>query len=118
MKKNISKIRSNITDQLWALADNKVEVFEEKNFTEEAIKLLKDFEKSLLKAMTKDGWDGEEDADKIQWTITGALFYSIIVITTIGTLLFRSNSLLIYKIQYSKVTHQKNSKLISLRNIF
>lgn len=34
--------------------------------------------------MTKDGWDGEENEQQIQWTIPGALFYSIIVITTIG----------------------------------
>lgn len=34
--------------------------------------------------MNKDGWDGIEDVKKLQWTTTGALFYSIIVITTIG----------------------------------
>lgn len=34
--------------------------------------------------MKKDGWDGNENEDKIQWTFSGALFYSIIVITTIG----------------------------------
>lgn len=34
--------------------------------------------------MKLQGWDGNEDANKIQWTRTGALFYSIIVITTIG----------------------------------
>lgn len=34
--------------------------------------------------MKKDGWDGIEDVDQIQWTFFGALFYSIIVITTIG----------------------------------
>lgn len=34
--------------------------------------------------MKKDGWDGIESEDKIQWTFSGALFYSIIVITTIG----------------------------------
>lgn len=73
-----------MTDELWKLATVKTEVLEEKNFTDEVILRLKEFEKSLLKAMTKDGWDGEEDAEKVQWTITGALFYSIVVITTIG----------------------------------
>lgn len=34
--------------------------------------------------MKKNGWDGIESEDKIQWTFSGALFYSIIVITTIG----------------------------------
>lgn len=34
--------------------------------------------------MKKEGWDGSEDLNNIQWTFAGALFYSIIVITTIG----------------------------------
>lgn len=34
--------------------------------------------------MKQDGWDGNEDENVIQWTFAGALFYSIIVITTIG----------------------------------
>ena len=37
-----------------------------------------------MAAMKKDGWDGNEDESSIQWTFSGALFYSIIVITTIG----------------------------------
>lgn len=47
--------------------------------------LFQDFETSILKAMKEDGWDGyEPEANKTQWTFTGSLFYSIIVITTIG----------------------------------
>jgi hypothetical protein len=34
--------------------------------------------------MKKDGWDGYEEAENQQWSFSGALFYSIIVITTIG----------------------------------
>lgn len=34
--------------------------------------------------MEKEGWDGSEGEDDIQWTFAGALFYSIVVITTIG----------------------------------
>lgn len=54
------------------------------NFTDGAVIYLKGFEKALLDAMTKDGWDGKEDPSEVQWTFTGSLFYSIIVITTIG----------------------------------
>lgn len=49
------------------------------------------FESQILKAMKEDGWDGFESDDKPQWSFTGALFYSIIVITTIGECKFMSN---------------------------
>jgi len=49
---------------------------------------MQKFEDSLLKKMEKEGWDGSEEEDHIQWTFAGALFYSIIVITTIGKLIF------------------------------
>lgn len=45
---------------------------------------FQDFENSILLEMKVRGWDGNESTDHIQWTFTGALFYSIIVITTIG----------------------------------
>lgn len=61
-----------------------LEVLEEENFTLSVIQQLKQFESGLLKAMTKEGWDGEESDSQVQWTFGGALFYSIIVITTIG----------------------------------
>lgn len=43
-----------------------------------------EFEKDLLNAMRKSGWDGSENPEQLNWTFTGSLFYSIIVITTIG----------------------------------
>lgn len=56
----------------------------EDEFTKSVTVRLKDFETALLKAITKDGWDGDEDTKNVQWSLAGALFYSIIVITTIG----------------------------------
>lgn len=39
---------------------------------------------NILDEMKLNGWDGDENVDKLQWTFSGSLFYSIIVITTIG----------------------------------
>ncbi|KAJ8917300.1 hypothetical protein NQ315_002318, partial [Exocentrus adspersus] len=83
VKKGIYRLRENVTRHLWNFTQE-MDAFIEGNFTVEAAKYLKSFEGALLKAMTKDGWDGEEDENIVQWSFTGALFYSIIVITTIG----------------------------------
>lgn len=60
------------------------DVLQPENWTREVKDRLKEFEQNLLDAMKKDGWDGTETAGVTQWTFAGALFYSIIVITTIG----------------------------------
>ncbi|CAH1961857.1 unnamed protein product [Acanthoscelides obtectus] len=84
VKRGIPKIRENVTQHLWNFTQEMTALREE-NFTIGAIKYLKSFESALLNAMTKDGWDGIEDEHKVQWTLTGSLFYSIIVITTIDS---------------------------------
>lgn len=83
VKLNIANIRSNVTDYIW-LISKEMEYFEEVNWTSIVKKRLEVFENDLLLAMTRDGWDGNENVETIQWTFSGALFYSIIVITTIG----------------------------------
>uniref|UniRef100_A0AAR5PXI8 Potassium channel domain-containing protein n=1 Tax=Dendroctonus ponderosae TaxID=77166 RepID=A0AAR5PXI8_DENPD len=83
VKKSIRLIRDNTTLYLWNFTQE-MDALKEENFVPVAEKYLKDFENSLLKSMAKDGWDGEEDPNKVQWTMAGALFYSIVVITTIG----------------------------------
>lgn len=84
VKNNISRIRRNITNHLWNLTKYELLYLERGNFTNVTKLYLKDFEVALLNAMTKDGWDGNERPNEMQWTFEGALFYSIIVITTIG----------------------------------
>lgn len=47
--------------------------------------------------MKDDGWDGyEPDQNKTQWSFLGSLFYSIIVITTIGELFKTENFFFIF----------------------
>ncbi|KAL0830927.1 hypothetical protein ABMA28_003008 [Loxostege sticticalis] len=83
VKMNISRIRENTTQSMW-LMTTRVPLLNQSNWTSGAVDMLKDFENSILLEMKVRGWDGNESTDHIQWTFTGALFYSIIVITTIA----------------------------------
>lgn len=75
----------------------------------QASKYLKSFEDALLKAMTKDGWDGEEDEKIIQWSFTGSLFYSIIVITTIGEYLYSFMIRLSHRVVEAELLHERKT---------
>ncbi|XP_049839046.1 uncharacterized protein LOC126284273 [Schistocerca gregaria] len=83
VKRNISRIRSNVTADLWRLTDGPP-VLHQENWTRAVVKRLQVFEHELVRCVKRDGWDGTEDEKAVQWTLIGALFYSIIVITTIG----------------------------------
>ena len=54
-------------------------------WTTEVTNELRNFEKNLIIALKEKGWDGKESEDTVTWSFTGGLFYSITVITTIGT---------------------------------
>ncbi|XP_035735742.1 uncharacterized protein LOC118447656 isoform X1 [Vespa mandarinia] len=83
IKKNVKYLRGNITEKLWKLT-KEVEVLVRENWTLDALRELQGFESNLFTLLRKEGWDGSEEENNIQWTFAGALFYSIIVITTIG----------------------------------
>ncbi|XP_034943361.1 uncharacterized protein [Chelonus insularis] len=83
VKRSIKDIRGNVTEDLWSMTQT-VKVLRRENWTRDVVEKLKAFETDLLLKMKKEGWDGTENIDNIQWTFAGALFYSIIVITTIG----------------------------------
>lgn len=104
VKTGISSIRGNLTEAIWKMTYEEVAVLHEQNWTRDVVAKLqvqidihiwkdhikmvvlffKGFETEILNSMKLKGWDGNEDLNKIQWTFSGALFYSIIVITTIG----------------------------------
>ncbi|XP_047481462.1 uncharacterized protein LOC125033923 isoform X1 [Penaeus chinensis] len=83
IKKNMSSVRLKVTDDLWVITDD-MKVLNESMWAASVRERLKLFERSLISAIKNDGWDGSEDLNTQQWTFAGALFYSIILITTIG----------------------------------
>jgi hypothetical protein len=80
-----------VTDDLWNITE-KSPALKSENWTKLAVERLRKFEIELVNAMRKDGWDGNEDPNEVQWSFAGALFYSIILITTIGEQKFLSSS--------------------------
>lgn len=73
-----------IIDHLWELT-NCGEVLNESRWSENATALLRSYETKMVRAMRKEGYDGNEETERLEWSFSGALLYSIIVITTIGT---------------------------------
>lgn len=83
VKHEMRKVREDVTDDLWRYT-YKMDVLVQEEWTVNVTERLKRFETHLIESMKKKGWDGSEETDKVQWTLAGALFYSIILITTIG----------------------------------
>jgi len=48
--------------------------------------LLRNYTREVVLAIKKDGWDGEDEYSKLQWSYAGSLLFSVTVITTIGIL--------------------------------
>uniref|UniRef100_A0A8D9BKU8 TWiK family of potassium channels protein 18 n=1 Tax=Cacopsylla melanoneura TaxID=428564 RepID=A0A8D9BKU8_9HEMI len=83
VRKNVFNIRNDVMERLWTMTQES-DVLRQQNWTMQAKKSIEEFEESLVRTMRRDGWNGADDEDDLQWTFSGALFYSIIVITTIG----------------------------------
>ncbi|CAG7732610.1 unnamed protein product [Allacma fusca] len=84
MKENMTKTREALTHALWKMTVE-TDVIREETWVTNATARLLSFEREIINAMKKGGWDGNEKNNTLQWTFSGALFYSIVVITTIGT---------------------------------
>ncbi|XP_076363491.1 potassium channel subfamily K member 18-like [Tachypleus tridentatus] len=74
--------RKAVVEALWDITAES-NVLHEINWTERAAATLRNFEVTLVRAVRKEGYDGK-DEPPLQWSFSGALLYSIIVITTIG----------------------------------
>lgn len=82
-RRRITSIRQDCAGQLWNLTYN-LNVLHEKNWTTDAVSRLKAFELEIVKAVKTEGYDGYDVHQDLQWSFSGALLYSITVITTIG----------------------------------
>lgn len=68
---------------LWNVTEN-LNVLYEMNWTVEADAILANFTKHVFQASKRKGWDGTDREMELQWSFSGALLYSITVVTTIG----------------------------------
>ena len=83
VKKDMARHREELGDTIWEITTS-LEVLKEENWTGLVEAEMKRFEKEIIHAMKARGWDGSEDLTKQRWTFPGSLFYSIVLISTIG----------------------------------
>ncbi|XP_035702651.1 TWiK family of potassium channels protein 7 isoform X2 [Folsomia candida] len=79
VKRNMTQVRQAVTQYLWTMTKN-THLIREEIWLQNTTYRLQEFETDLLRG----GWDGSENLSTQQWTFSGALFYSIVVVTTIG----------------------------------
>ena len=83
VKREMREHRVMLGDKIWDLTQSS-DYLREDNWTRRVEWEMKKFEKEIIKAMKVRGWDGSEDENKMKWTFPGSLFYSIVLISTIG----------------------------------
>ncbi|XP_067140333.1 potassium channel subfamily K member 18-like [Centruroides vittatus] len=74
--------RKKIVESLWDITTS-FPLLQDTNWTYHAHMKIREFELKVVKAVRKEGFDGQEN-HSLQWSFSGALLYSVIVITTIG----------------------------------
>lgn len=82
-KRDMLAKREKLVQSLWDLTLD-TNIFWPDNWTREAEASLQEFERQLVKAL-RQGYDGLDPGEaEQQWSFSGALLFSITVITTIG----------------------------------
>ncbi|XP_054166644.1 uncharacterized protein LOC128964111 [Oppia nitens] len=79
LKNEIDRHRYNFTVELWDHTD-KLNVLYPEEWINRTNDKLREFEETIVKAVREEGYGGVSN----QWTFSGALLYSVTVITTIG----------------------------------
>ncbi|XP_059484125.1 potassium channel subfamily K member 18-like [Neocloeon triangulifer] len=81
---NIKRYRDDCLKELWQITE-RLNVLYEKNWTQLVHEQLRRFETNVVAAAKLEGYDGKDLLDsERQWSFSGALLYSVTVITTIG----------------------------------
>ena len=78
----VSKYRSKIVKDLWKITEE-YNTLHPTNWTEEVTQIILEYQARIIKEKKERNYDGS-DIPKPKWTFTGALLYSIAVITTVG----------------------------------
>ncbi|CAG0894769.1 unnamed protein product [Darwinula stevensoni] len=79
-----TRLRSHALTSMWNTTC-RLNVLWETNWTAEMSVHLRRFEDAILRAASRDGYDGlDPDSDDRKWSLPGALLFSVTVITTIG----------------------------------
>lgn len=82
-KANVMQWRHHYAEMLWNLTLD-MNIFYPENWTHTAEQILENYTTIIYLATKKQGWDGKDGPQELQWTFAGSLLYSITVITTIG----------------------------------
>ncbi|XP_065353664.1 potassium channel subfamily K member 18-like [Cloeon dipterum] len=81
---NIKRYRDDCLKELWQITE-RLNVLYEQNWTQLVHEQLRRFETNVVAAAKLEGYDGKDLLDsERQWSFSGALLYSVTVITTIG----------------------------------
>ena len=78
-------------DRLWNYTES-LNILNKDHWKQSVNEKLKDFQLEVFRAVKEGGWDGSDETTtvELQWSFTGALLYSVTVITTIGQYLYIS----------------------------
>ncbi|OXA61741.1 Uncoordinated protein 58 [Folsomia candida] len=76
-KRKMTGVRLNVSHYLWNMTQA-TNLIHPERWAANTTKVLQEFERDLINAIKKDGWDGNENEEQLNWTFTGSLFYSII----------------------------------------